>query len=400
MTAARTSTPAASNYSRLDADGDAELGDGAGDELAQRAEAQLEDAQLEDIDIDEKRAGSEAHVPIWCWVVLAAAIITASSAGAVLRGIDAPAITRASWRLQASSLVLFPFFVRDIRTAPADIRERYWAWSTWRVLLASGAALALHFGCWIASLNSTTLTHSLLLVTTHPIIIVTGLLVLRRRVSAGEVLGSLLGFAGAVVMLLDESAADPADHLRRVTLPGDLLAFAGAIAVVGYMAAGRHLRSWTPLFMYAFPVTATSALLLAGTALAVDGASPRDIVGYVSGRHWAPVLYLALGPGFVGHQGLNAALKYVPPLVVSVGLTLEPFIGTLIGFALRQSAAPGFWTWCGAPVLVGSTLWVIVATRRRERAEAAARALAARDAAELARAARPAADPSRPSHSA
>lgn len=42
-----------------------------------------------------------------------------------------------------------------------------------------------------------------------------------------------------------------------------------AAALVGYLAVGRTLRQWMPIFVYAFPVTALAALELTLVALVV-----------------------------------------------------------------------------------------------------------------------------------
>jgi hypothetical protein len=55
---------------------------------------------------------------------------------------------------------------------------------------------ALHFGTWVWSLQHTSLAHSLLLVSTTPIILVAYSLVMRQPISAGEVAGALLAVAG------------------------------------------------------------------------------------------------------------------------------------------------------------------------------------------------------------
>ena len=36
----------------------------------------------------------------------------------------------------------------------------------------------------------------------------------------------------------------------------------GAVTIVGYLAIGRMVRGWMPLFFYAFPVTLISAIVL------------------------------------------------------------------------------------------------------------------------------------------
>ena len=40
---------------------------------------------------------------------------------------------------------------------------------------------------------------------------------------------------------------------QTVTVLGDALAFGGAVFVVGYIVVGRVLRTWMPIFLYAFP---------------------------------------------------------------------------------------------------------------------------------------------------
>ena len=115
-------------------------------------------------------------------------------------------------------------------------------------------ALAVHFGAWVWSLDLTSLTHSLLFVTAHPLVIVLGLMIFVRKPNKLESSGAIIGFIGACVTLLDVSSDG------SVSILGDMLAFAGAIAVVGYIVVGRILRPWMPLFLYATPVTALSLI--------------------------------------------------------------------------------------------------------------------------------------------
>lgn len=57
---------------------------------------------------------------------------------------------------------------------------------------------------------------------------------------------------------------------------------------------------------------------------------------------WLPTLYLALGPGFVGHTGLNAVLRYTSSLVIAMAVTLEPPLGTAVGWILHVTPPPGY----------------------------------------------------------
>lgn len=64
------------------------------------------------------------------------------------------------------------------------------------LLSGSGACLALHFGCWVWSLENTSLTHSLVLVSSTPVIMAGGSYLLNQPISRGEISGAMLALAG------------------------------------------------------------------------------------------------------------------------------------------------------------------------------------------------------------
>ena len=160
----------------------------------------------------------------------------------------------------------------------------------------------------------------------------------------------------------------------QVTLAGDLSAFLTAVFFCGYIIIGAHLRKWLPVFLYATPVTGFAALLLSVAALAsgeatLSGSGNTGLFGWVADKSYLPkILYLAVLPGIVGHTGFNALLKWMPALLITLALTLEPLIGTLIGWSLGLAQVPGVWTYSGGAVLLGSTAIVIVAGDRRQQA--------------------------------
>ena len=51
------------------------------------------------------------------------------------------------------------------------------------------------------------------------------------------------------------------------------------------------------------------------------------------------VAYLAVGPGLVGHTGMNGVLRHISPLVVSISLTLEPLFGSLLAGRCRLTVS-------------------------------------------------------------
>ena len=77
------------------------------------------------------------------------------------------------------------------------------------------------------------------------------------------------------------------------------------------------------------------------------------------------VAYLALGPGLAGHTGINASLRWLPPLVISVSVVMEPLLGGLLGWVLGVQAVPNMWTWVGGPFMIIGTALAIVGTNHR-----------------------------------
>ena len=290
-------------------------------------------------------------VPTHVWMVLGVAICGVSSAGAIFTHVDEiPPLLRASWRLQLTALFLLPLALWQLSTLETEIRTKLFDVSTLRIVLASGFFLALHFGFWVTSLDYTSLTHSLLFVTAHPLVILTGMFFFVRKPNRLELFGGIAAFVGAAISMLD---VGDVQGEKAVSVFGDQLAFLGAVFVVGYLVCGRILREWMPLFLYAFPVTLIGGLLLIPASLLLESSfSDYGAFGYIGHETLIWFAVLALIAGILGHTGLNYCLKYVSPLLISISVTLEPVIGSLIGWMFFSTGIPGMWTWIGGPILI------------------------------------------------
>ena len=305
-----------------------------------------------------------SKAPFWVWGLLVAAVCGVSSAGALFQHVDTvPPLLRASWRLQLTSIVLAPLFIYQWRQQESAVKTRMFERNTVLIIVGSGCALALHFGSWVASLDATSLTHSLLFVTAHPLIIIVGMMLLavffvgHRQPTRLEIIGAFVGFSGAAITLLDQGHQQGG---HTVTIWGDALAFFGAVFVVGYIISGRVLREWMPIFLYAFPVTLFASVLLIPASWVLEPEfSSFGIIGWTDAEYFPWFLALALIAGLLGHTGLNTCLKYISPLVISTSVTLEPLLGSLIGWAFFGSGVPGKWTWVGGTILVVGVLLVI-----------------------------------------
>jgi len=290
-------------------------------------------------------------VPAHVWLVLGVAICGVSSAGAIFTHVDdIPPLLRASWRLQLTALILAPLALWQFNQIDSEIQSKLFDVSTAKIIVASGIFLALHFGFWVTSLDYTSLTHSLLFVTAHPLVILIGMFVFVRRPNRLELVGGIAAFTGAAISMLD---AGDVQGDRSVTFFGDQLAFLGAVFVVGYIVCGRILREWMPLFLYAFPVTLIGGLLLVPASYLLESDySEFGAFGYFGHETLAWFVLLAFIAGILGHTGLNYCLKYVSPLLISISVTLEPVLGSLIGWMFFSTGIPGMWTWIGGPILM------------------------------------------------
>ena len=295
--------------------------------------------------------------PSGAWALLVIAVLAVSSGGVVLQEMgQVPPILRASWRMQGTSLILLPGFAYQLHK-----RESY---SLTRndlvMILASSVFLAMHFGSWVWSLDNTSLIHSLLFVNTHPLVVVALMPLMGKVVSRGHLTGVAIGVFGATIALLE------VDDGGQASLYGDAAAFIGAVTVVGYLMAGRHLRSerGMPIFIYAFTVTLLAGIWLSFYSLASEGTSfsslPVDesLFGWTSTVWIGWVAFLSLGPGLCGHTGINTVLRWISPIVVSITLLLEPVLGTLIGLAWTGEAELGPFTILGGALMITGAIIV------------------------------------------
>ena len=108
----------------------------------------------------------------------------------------------------------------------------------------------------------------------------------------------------------------------------------------------------------------TVAAVMGGASIQAPGNA--GIAGWLQSPHAPVVVYLGVVPGILGHTGLNTLLKYLHPLLLTLSLTLEPLIGSVIGWMIGLAQPPGVYTWVGGGILLASTVMVVIFGHRRE----------------------------------
>ena len=257
-------------------------------------------------------------------LLLPIGILAISTASLFIKLCDAPALTIAAYRVGVASLVLIPFVAHRGTW-------RKWEWNHLRGCILSGFFLSLHFAFWIASLKYTSVASSVVLVTTHPILVGVGArLFLQERLSFNLILGIVLSVLGGGLIGYGDMA------LSKQALYGDGLALLGAVAASGYLMMGRVIRRDQDLLSYVFPVYSTAGLVLVILSLLFR----KPFFGYSSTTYLLFFL-LALIPQLIGHTTFNWALKYFPASMVAIAILGEPVGSTALAyFFLNEPLTP------------------------------------------------------------
>ena len=222
-----------------------------------------------------------------------------------------------------------------------------------RLFALFGLVAVLHFLCYIASLQYTTIAHSLAIVYTAPVFVALfGRLVGVESMTRRKWLGIAVVVVG-VAVLTGFAGGTTGFALDRRMLFGDVLALVSAITFAIYSLVGRGQRSHYDLFAYAGMVYLLAAAWTLPAALLTwsRGGYTTEVV--------ASLVALAVLPLAVGHTLYNAALRRTSATTVNVVATQELTLGVLWG-ALLLGEMPSGETLAGAALTFVGILLVIL----------------------------------------
>jgi len=274
--------------------------------------------------------------------MIVVAIIAVSTAAILIRLSDSHPLTIAFWRLAIAWCVIVPFALKDI-TASSALPTRRDA----LLMVATGFALAAHFASWIWSFEFTKVSSSVLLVTTHPVLVsIVSVIAFKERLGWKAVVGISMALVGSFAV----TAADLG--VSGDAALGDLLALAGSAMAGIYILAGSRIRKRVGLPVYASVVYGAAFVALLAAILVLDvRLVPSDPTEYVI------FTGLAVGPMLLGHTLYNWTLRFLSPTVISVSLLGEPVGSTVLAIAvLGELPWAGFWF--GAPVVLAGIFLV------------------------------------------
>lgn len=301
------------------------------------------------------KVASRTSLTLW----MAVGVLGISTSPILIRVAAMPALAMAFWRCLIGAAVLAPFTPRGRleRLARGDLLR----------LAAAGVFLAAHFALWNASLGLTTVAAATTLVSCAPLFVGLGSVFLGEPPSRRMWAGIVVATVGAVVIGVgDASIVGSVGGVRGGAsgppggnaLLGDVLAFAGALAMAAYLLLGRVARQRLPVSTYAASVYGVAAATLLPACL-LTGSS---LAGYPAAS-WLALAGVVAGPQLLGHTVFNALLATVSATVVAVVLLLEPVVATLLAWWLfDELPGPALWAG-GAMVLAG--VWLATTGSRR-----------------------------------
>lgn len=286
--------------------------------------------------------GGAARPLVAPWAGIAVGVAAVSSASIFVRLSSAPPLVIATYRMAFATLMLGPPAVLQGRRELLSIDKRDLASS-----LLAGGFLAVHFGAWMTSLSHTSVASSVMLVSTHPLLVMLGArLLLGEPARGGAVAGAAVAVVGSALIGSGDFSAG------GTALFGDLLATVSALMFAGYVLVGRGVRQRLSVCPYAFLVYGMCSCILAITCL-VGGVPLYPIPK----RDFVLFLGLAIVPTILGHTVFNWALRYVSASVISVSALGEPVGATLLAMAFLKEPPPTTAVAGGTLVLAGILLF-------------------------------------------
>ncbi|GIU56242.1 DMT family transporter [Arthrobacter sp. NicSoilC12] len=287
------------------------------------------------------------------FLLAAVGVLGVASSGpliaATLGATSVSALAIAFWRNAIGAVVMAgPVVVRNPRQF-GKVTGAEFRWS-----LAAAVALALHFACFITSLQLTSVAAATALVCLQSGWIAIFQLFRGVRLRWPVLVGLGLAFGGVVTITGFDMGSSPE------ALVGDLLAVAGGALAGIYTLAGGKARQSMGTGVYTTLCYGMCAAIVAGMALLAG-----QPLGGFEATGWLGILAITVCAQLVGHTAFNYLLATMSPLLVSMIILLEIPGAALLAAAFLDETLPAG-TYVGlAMILVG--LAVVVLGQRGSR---------------------------------
>jgi len=240
-----------------------------------------------------------------------------------VRMADTGPVAAGFWRMVIALPVIALLAWRARSPAPLDRRLAL-------LVAVAGIFFAADLASWHIGIERTRLANATLFGNSGSVILmIWGLVALRRMPNAPEWLTLAAALSGAAI-LLGQSL-----EISTETLVGDLFCLLAGVFYAFYLIPAQRARvglgQWTVLLLVGF---AAAPVLLAVALLLGEPVWPGE-------AGWTPIVGLAISSQIVGQGLLVFSLKHFSPLVIGVTLLTQPAIAATVGwFAFGEMLGP------------------------------------------------------------
>jgi drug/metabolite transporter (DMT)-like permease len=268
-------------------------------------------------------------------LLLLIAVVAVSWAAIFIKLTGAPPLATAFYRMSFATVFILPLALKKSLPEILKIRGKILI-----LTLFSGIFLGFHFATWITSLDYTSISNSVVLVTTQPIFVaILSHVLLKEKINLTILFAILLALSGSFII----SGGD--FQIGKANFYGDILALIGAVMAAAYLLCGRVVRQKLSLITYIFLVYFISAFVL-GVLCVIWGTL---LYPYPS-KTFLWFILLGLIPTVIGHTLYNWALKYLRAYLVGISILGEPVGATILAYLIFKQIPPTL-TYLGAAAI-------------------------------------------------
>lgn len=321
------------------------------------------------------------------WLALLLAIMSGAAIGPAFKWMEIHHVSEllaASWRCQAMVLTLIPCALIEAYFYPVD-------WLTmkksYHYIIIAGFAWSINLVCWIIGLTYTTTVRASIFSGSHPLLLVFYYYFKGTPVTMWEWRGVFLSFFGLLFIAFfgdglfveifkgttSYSHTGVSEPTGREVI-GDLICLVSACAEVLVIVTRHHTRELLAPLQYTLWTTCIVATVTTFLAAACS-ASPTSVVfstqeggllGWLAPKWLTTMLVFGLIVGVVCVSGFNFAQNFIPPLVFSCVLLVDPAVTGVISWFMGIEAWPDVFTILGGLIVVGGVALVTYGEHLKE----------------------------------
>ena len=167
----------------------------------------------------------------------------------MIKGSKLDPILLAGYRLFVASLIMMPFYFRDLKKEEKKVKDTFYAF--W-----PGLVLSLHFISWVIGCRMTYAANATLIVNMVPAVMPFILYFMIKEVlTKNEVFGSLCAVSGIVFLMITDFKINE-QHFR-----GDLICLGSMILFALYLVMSRKYRGKGSIWLYTVPLYFSAGII-------------------------------------------------------------------------------------------------------------------------------------------